>query len=518
MDRVGIDRALVYDVTARTGNCRAGNERLLDEIAEYPRLTPSWVLSPDAIEDYGTIRDVTEAMRSASIPAVRMFPGESDFTLTDDEVRPLLTALERENAVLILDGRSAIPQDGFSLEDLGDVCANYSSPAVDRPGLSVILTRIHPVMGDYSQLGELFSVADRVDNLYVATSQFQVHEGVRLFADRYGSDRLLFETHLPYGSAGAGIASVAQAPLTPAERRQIAGGNLHRLLGDTPRDWEPRRDTPAHSLQSVPYGIVDLHGHVRDHGYLDDPEAVADLDVEEGQIPDAHGIVEQMDRTGIALTCISSLKIGKDGNDVTARAAARYPNRLVPFALADPTWDDVELELQRCFDDLGMGAIKIHPVIHEVSAGDERYDPIWEFADDRECLVVTHATCTDDEAAAFERVANEHPNVTLMLYHAGRRWSTVDDFVSVANRCQNVVLEITYSTVPDGIIEHLVERVGPKRVFFGTDIGWRAPESQVGWATYARLDERERRLLMRDNGLRLLDRLDLLPAGYSPPA
>lgn len=270
------------------------------------------------------------------------------------------------------------------------------------------------------------------------------------------------------------------------------------MLGETDADWEAAGRAPVRSLKTVPYGIIDLHGHVRD----DTPP--------DGPAPDAAGIVDQMDRTGIALACVSQTRGGKAGNDV----ARRYPDRLIPFAVADPNWDDLRGELERCFDELGMRMIKIHPALHETMPGDPAYEPVWEFAHERECLVVSHARMGDEEREGFTRAASEHPDMTRMLYHAGRGWDRVDDFVAVAEECPNVLLEITFSYNVDGIIESLIDEVGPERVFFGTDIGARAPESQVGWATYARIDEEDRRLHMRENGLRLLAEQGVLPEAY----
>lgn len=41
LDRIGIDRTLVYRITARTEDTKAGNDRLMDAIADYPRFEPS---------------------------------------------------------------------------------------------------------------------------------------------------------------------------------------------------------------------------------------------------------------------------------------------------------------------------------------------------------------------------------------------------------------------------------------------------------------------------------------------
>lgn len=501
MDRVGIDRALVYHIEARAGNAKDGNDRLMEAIADSPRLEPSWVVGPSAVADYGSEADLVGAMTEAGVRSVRLFPGEADYRLVDDEVKPLLAALADANVLAILDTVTGL-EKGFTYEELGEVCAHHGNPAFDRPELSVVLTQTKPSLGSLSRFDDLIETIENVGNLYLSPDRFQAHEGIRQLVDRVGVDRLLFGTRLPHASAGAGIAAIVQSSLTTDEQRRVAGENLSRLLGETGAGWETAGRAPVRALKTVPYEIIDIHGHVRDDGPPDE------------LTPDAEGIVEGMDRTGIALCCVSKTNGTPEGNNVVAHAARRYPDRLVPFASANPNKPYVREELERCFDELGMRMIKIHPASHDTTPDDPSYDPVWEFAEARECLIVTHGLCHDEERDAWIERAQAHPDATLMLYHAARAWDRADNFIEVAETCSNVLLEITFSYNVDGIIEYLIEHVGAERVFFGTDLGARAPASQVGWATYARIGEDERRLHMRENALQLLDEMDALPAAY----
>ena len=501
MDRVGIDRALVYHISARTGNAKAGNELLLDELADYSRLEPAWVASLDAVSDYGSVGSFVDEMQSAGVKAVRMFPGEHDYRLPDREVEPLLTALEEIGAVVILDGISGIDA-GFTREELADVCEKHQHPEFGRPELSVILTQTRTAMGPISRADDLVEAVQSVDNLYLGPDRFGIHEGMREFADLCGVDKIVFSTRMPHASGGAGLATVMLSSLTVDEQQQVAGENLTRLLGQNDIHWQEAEPAPVRQFKWPPYDLVDIHGHVKPDG-------------PPGEIyADAEGIVRQMDRTGISLCAVSCLWGDEAGNDVAARAARRYPNRLVPYAVGNPNWEDPGGELERSFDDLGMKIIKIHPTSHDTLPTARSYEPIFEFANEREALVATHARCPDDERDEFLEVAKNYPDMTFMLYHAGRAWDRLDNFVQIAEECPNVLLEITFSYNVDGIIEALVDAVGAERVFFGTDIAARAPESQVGWATYARLDEPDRKLFLRDNALRLLDEMGALPELY----
>lgn len=499
MDRVGIDRALVYHITARTEDAKAGNERVLDDVSDISRMEPSWVVTPEAIDEYGGASAFVDAMQSADITAVRTFPGEHEYRLTNDTLGRVFSELAEDGGVLVLDALSGIAQDGFDFADLQKVCSQYETATADQAGLRVLLTNVHPSMGP-SPDRDLIATVNAVDNLHVGTSRLQSHKGLRQFVDRCGIEKLVFGTHHPHASVGAGLANLMFSFLSPEERRQVADKNIDRVLGETTAT--PESDTAESHLQSTPYGIVDIHGHVRRY----EPNYAA--------WPDADGIVEQMDRTGIDVCCISNTGWSDTPNAVVADAVERHPDRLVPIAYASPYMDDLRGELERCFDELGMRIIKIHPSSDNTTADDSAYDVVYEFADEREALVVTHAYGNEETIQTYENIVSRHPNLTFMPYHAGRQWPEAENFARLAKEYDNVLLEITYSYNIDGIIEYLIDQAGPEKVFFGTDLGTRAPSSQVGWATYARLDEEDRHLHLRENALQLLDDLGALPDGY----
>lgn len=93
-------------------------------------------------------------MAAAEVSAVRLFPGGHDYHLMDADAQPLLAALADADATVLLDARNDRGQ-GFSYEDVAEVCNRYRAPGADRPGLEVVITRVSPTMGDFSGLEEL---------------------------------------------------------------------------------------------------------------------------------------------------------------------------------------------------------------------------------------------------------------------------------------------------------------------------------------------------------------------------
>ena len=55
---------------------------------------------------------------------------------------------------------------------------------------------------------------------------------------------------------------------------------------------------------------------------------------------------------------------------------------------------------------------------------------------------------------------------------------------------QNVVLELTYTTLTRGMVEYLVREVGADKVLYGSDLPMRDPSPQLGWVTYAQFPKK----------------------------
>ena len=73
MDRLGVAEALVTHAMAVDGHPRDGNERLLREIAPFPRLHPCWVLLPSSGE-MPPPAELVARMRDAGVRAARLCP------------------------------------------------------------------------------------------------------------------------------------------------------------------------------------------------------------------------------------------------------------------------------------------------------------------------------------------------------------------------------------------------------------------------------------------------------------
>jgi predicted TIM-barrel fold metal-dependent hydrolase len=224
---------------------------------------------------------------------------------------------------------------------------------------------------------------------------------------------------------------------------------------------------------------------------------------------DAAGLVHAMDQAGIDRACLfAGAGIAPDyrmGNDLTAAAARQYPDRFVPFAVFNPNFpEDIEAELARCFDALGMRGIKLHTGFHQYPADGPNYRAVFEYADAHGLLVISHGW---GPPGALERLARTYRNVTCVVAHAGGNFDgrLPTEAINVARRLDNVYLDLASSIVPYGGIERTVELVGAEKLLYGSDMPWMDSAYQLGRVLFARLTDEQKEQILGRNAQRLLN-------------
>lgn len=216
MDTFSIDRALVHSTEAANYDPATGNEALMTELRGCDRLVPSWVApAPDARGPLSPASFVEEALL-AGVRALRVFPGpgQYNYPLSPWVCGDLLSAMAAHHMPLLFEAL-ARPWDeirvmGCSYPDLPLVCL--------RP--KFLEARI------------IYTLLDGLSNFHFTFSYFAVHRCIEDICQRFGPERLLFDTGLPEFSPAIPIGMLMYAGIGDEEKAQIAHGNLDRLLGD----------------------------------------------------------------------------------------------------------------------------------------------------------------------------------------------------------------------------------------------------------------------------------------------
>jgi len=184
--------------------------------------------------------------------------------------------------------------------------------------------------------------------------------------------------------------------------------------------------------------------------------------------------------------------IGIESDDeTTAAAVAKYPDKLVGFAYADPRRPDCMEMLRHGIEHLGLRGVKYGPIYNGVALSDPRLDPIYEYCQRNNIPLTMHMGTTFarnapvdlGRAIHVEPVALRYPDLTMILAHMGHPWS--EDCIAVVRKQPNVFCEVSaifyrpwqYYNILIAAQEYKVT----DKIFFGTDFPFsRVAESVAG--------------------------------------
>ena len=245
------------------------------------------------------------------------------------------------------------------------------------------------------------------------------------------------------------------------------------------------------------YRIIDCHAHLGFYGIFDIP------------YNDPEGMLPVMDRVGIERACISALVAMTNdymyGNDLVADAIKRYPKRFIGYAVLDPNHHDgMETELKRCFDKLGMKAIKLHTDLHGYPIDGPNYSAVLRYANDRRLITLIHGVGNPE---TLEKLSLDYPNAKIIVAHGGG-WDgrAPNKYLPVVKKRANVYLDSGAGSLCYlGGVEALVREVGTDKVLYGSDFPFGDALSEMGKIIYAKIADEEKEKILGLNLLRLLE-------------
>lgn len=478
MDYAGIGHALVYHSLAKEYVPMIGNHRLMDEIDGHERLHPCWVVMPHNTGEMPHPEALVNEMMERGVKAARLFPSDHLFSLSDWCAGELLTQLEKHGIVAIIE----IDQIGW--DGLHGLCSRY-------PQLSVIAANL-----GYRINRQLYPLLEKFENLHVETSGYQIHRGMEAICDRFGADRIIFGTRMPFFTPGPAVNMVNYSLIGAKEKEMAAGGNLRRILGvENTHRCTTTESSDIKGMAALARAlegelVIDSHTHMGPYFNFHIPNN------------DAGGMMEVMDRLGIKMAWTSPhVGITPDfrmGNDMAAQAMQDYPGRFCGYITINGNYpDDLSQEIERCYK-MGMRGFKIHPSLHSYPANGENLRPMWEYANEKGLPVLSHTWAGDGTCSPgiLGKLAEEYPNVPVILGHSGGTLTGYDEAVAAAKGRENVFLETCGSGVVYGMVEKFVREVGADRILFGSDMPFVNANAQIGKILYAKISDHHKRRIL----------------------
>ncbi len=252
---------------------------------------------------------------------------------------------------------------------------------------------------------------------------------------------------------------------------------------------------------------IDVHAHfgVYDRG--------GDGPVGEWMTGDIDLVRRRASASGVVLTVVSPLRaLMPYGGDVArgneeALAAAEACDDVRFWAVLNPQVKETYAQVESLLPHERCAGIKIHPREHRYDIRD-RGDAVFEFAADREALVLTHSGHAGSDPEDFIPFANRYPSVRLILGHLGNDHE--GDYTRQAHALQfsehgNVFVDTSsMKSMVSGLVEWAVEAIGADRLLFGTDSPLYFTASQKARVERAEMDDAAKRAILFDNAARLL--------------
>ncbi len=153
--------------------------------------------------------------------------------------------------------------------------------------------------------------------------------------------------------------------------------------------------------------------------------------------------VQQMDEAGIAWGAFRNVD-----NNYTADIIARFPNRFVGQALANPH-DGMQgvRELERAVVELGLQSFYASPFRYGLPPNDKKFYPLYAKAAELDIPVFVYVTMNYNSALPMDlshprhldEVAMDFPELRLIAGCGG--WPWIPDMIGVARRHQNVYID-----------------------------------------------------------------------------
>jgi len=491
MERCGIAGALVYHGMAKDYAPKYGNELLVAELAKSPRLFGCYTVGPNQAGDFYDPEEMLADIRRIGCVAARMFPKTHHYAADERTMGGVYHVLEAAGLPLLVE------YNEIDMRDLAEALGAH-------PGLKIVL-----LGAPWSHERILFPLMDSFPNLCTDLSYLQSNRIIEILHERYGLGRVLFGSNLPRQSAGAARAFADYSGLPEEELRRFAGGNLSAMTGVTPPPADELKgdhillDCAAGRPMAVP--VFDSHAHYQPPGHA----TGAGYMMREGDIDN---MVRFNDRLGVEKFCVAPwLGIWSDseaGCEAALAMAEKYPGRVYPYLLIDPNYvEDIGATARKYHLEHGFPGIKMFYARTAARYNAPMFAPWWEIAERNRLYALMDNCSYPTFLQDVEELVVRYPNVSFFLDHAGQSFEIATQYAPYAKKYPNVYLQLTYTTVTEGVIEYFCREGLADKVMYGTDAPMRDMRPQLSWVAFADVPEEEKLKILGGNMQRVLDRV-----------
>lgn len=190
------------------------------------------------------------------------------------------------------------------------------------------------------------------------------------------------------------------------------------------------------------------------------------------------------------------------GNAQMAAFVAAH-DELFGYVVLNPNYLELsEAELEKYSDRKDIVGVKLHPFYSQTpfNADDSKKLVRMIAGRNMPILVHTHDVPWSSPAQVGE-VAGEFPDQVIIMGHGGL--TNFTDGIAVTAEHDNIFLEICGSPIPSGKIDKAVQKLGPEKILYGSDIALFSPAFALGTVLDADISEGQKEDILYNNADKL---------------
>ena len=374
------------------------------------------------------------------------------------------------------------------------------------------------------QFSRVFDAMLRTDNIFIDTSWLHTRDCIKIVCEQVGDKRAIFGVGTKAHS-GAAIAGLAYANLPQKTLDAIAYENFVSLFTESAKDSILKnRKSIGNAIQNGFWNyfidgngvlpgtlVIDAHTHIGPFArswYLIENELSGQVQQLEADMDRFH-IAKIMSNPETALFG-QPIEGNRMVEDAVRGKEARFRGNLLfnPFYSEEYTEELFDSFFHRGY----FTGFKILPEYIEVDVADERYKPMFRYADKHRLPILIHTwegKC--GTALQCAEVAAQYPNATCILGHTGGGTQGRHQCESIAQdaRYNNCLFEFCGSFTTDVLWTDTLRKIDYRRVLFGTDtivhdIAW-----ELGRLLSFDIPDEQLTAILGLNMQRALDRIQL---------
>ncbi|MDH7571289.1 MAG: amidohydrolase family protein [Armatimonadota bacterium] len=198
---------------------------------------------------------------------------------------------------------------------------------------------------------------------------------------------------------------------------------------------------------------------------------------------DAHGI----DQAFVSSASAILYRDSQAGNEELYAAVRAHTDRLIPFAVINPTYSDWRHDLAVCHEEFGARGVRLYPKYHRYTLTDSNGDALIRAATERGMVISIPGRVedyrqrswlldvADVSAAEMAEVAKRHPRARFLPVN-GIGFTNTAFGAAGALECDYAIEISRLSAFVSEEIQTLISRVGPERLAFGSGMPFTVPE------------------------------------------